>query len=198
MKIVLNAVIARKNGGGATQIVLNYLNASLKDSSVDWYYIISSELADIIKDEVEFDPSHWLILPRQPQVKTYLKTQRTINTFLDRIKPDIVYSILAPSYFTFKYKEVMRCCNAWDVIDRDDEAFSFIDKKTRMRFGFKTRIIRMLMKRADYFITQSKAAKEGIVKATGKREKILRLYLMYCLIFINLLYRYENLQIGLI
>lgn len=168
MKIVLNAIIARKNGGGATQIVLNFLNATLRDSTVEWYYIISKELADMIKENVNFDPLHWLILPRQPQVKTYLKTRKSINTFLEKVNPDIVYSILAPSYFTFKYKEVMRCCNAWDVINKDDEAFSFIDNKTRLRFKFKTWITRKLMRRADYFITQTEVAKSGILKVTGK------------------------------
>ena len=171
MKIVLNAIIARKNGGGATQIVLNFLNATLRDSTVEWYYIISKELADMIKENVNFDPLHWLILPRQPQVKTYLKTRKSINTFLDKVNPDIVYSILAPSYFTFKYKEVMRCCNAWDVINKDDEAFSLIDNKTRLRFKFKTWITRKLMRRADYFITQTEVAKSGILKVTGKSEE---------------------------
>lgn len=168
MKIVLNAIIARINGGGATQIVHNYLCATLKDTNVDWYYIISEELADMIKGQVKFDPLHWLILPRQPQISTYFKAKKSIDTFLDSIKPDLIYSILAPSYFTFKYKEVMRCCNAWDVIDKDDEAFSFIDKKTRIKFGFKTWIVRKLMRRADYFITQTQVAKDGIIKVTSK------------------------------
>lgn len=171
MKIVLNAIITRKNGGGATQIVQNYLNATLIDSTVDWYYIISDELADIIKDRVALIPSHWLVLPRQPQVKTYFKAKRAIRSFLEDIKPDIVYSILAPSYFSFKYTEVMRCCNAWDVINRGDEAFSFIDGKTRLRFGAKTLLVRRMMRRADYFITQTQVAKEGIIKVTGKNKE---------------------------
>lgn len=168
MKIVLNAIITRKNGGGATQIAQNYLNATLTDSTVDWYYIISDELADMIKERVELNASHWLVLPRQPQVKTYLKARKAINSFLDAIRPDIVYSILAPSYFTFKYTEVMRCCNAWDVIDKNDEAFSFIDRKTRLNFCMKTWMVRKLMRRADYYITQTQVAKEGIIKVTGK------------------------------
>lgn len=171
MKIVLNAIITRKNGGGATQIVQNYLNATLTDSNVDWYYIISDELADMIKDKVDLNASHWLVLPRQPHVRTYLKARKAINSFLEAIRPDIVYSILAPSYFTFKYTEVMRCCNAWDVIDKNDEAFSFIDRKTRLRFGLKTWMVRKLMRRADYYITQTQVAKEGIIKVTGKNKE---------------------------
>lgn len=168
MRVVLNAVIARKNGGGATQIVFNYLNATLADREVDWYYIISEEFAELLKGSIATESPHWLVLPRQPQTKTYFRAKKKINTFLDTINPDLVYSILAPSYFRFKYPEVMRCCNAWDVIESSDEAFSFIDRKTRIKFGMKTGLIRRLMRNADYFITQTQVAKEGIVRVTGK------------------------------
>jgi glycosyltransferase involved in cell wall biosynthesis len=170
MKIVLNAIISRRNGGGATQIVLNYLNATLNDREVEWYYIVSEEIVDLLKGKGEISSSQWLVLPRQPQVKSYYKAKKAIRLFLDEIKPDIVYSILAPSYFSFKYTEVMRCCNAWDVIDKSDEAFSFIDRKTRLRFGAKTFLVRRMMRKADYFITQTQVAKEGIVRVTGKCE----------------------------
>ena len=170
MRIVLNAVIARKNGGGATQIVFNYINATLSDKEVDWYYIVTEEFVDLFKDNVEISPKRWLVLPRQPQFKTYFKAKKAISSFLDDIKPNIVYSILAPSYFSFKYTEVMRCCNAWDVIDKDDEAFSFIDRKTSLRVGAKTLLVRSMMRRADYFITQTQVAKDGIARVTGKNK----------------------------
>lgn len=168
MKIVLNGVIVRKNGGGATQIVYNYIIATLKDTEVDWYYIISEEFLDLISDTVNINSSHWLVLPRQPQINTYLSARRAINKFLDYVKPDIVYSILAPSYFRFNYTEVMRCCNAWDVIEKNDEVFSFINRKTRLKYKVKTCLVRILMKRADYFITQTKVAKDGILRVTRK------------------------------
>lgn len=170
MKVVLNAIIAKKNGGGATQIVLNYLNATLNDKDVDWYYIVSEEFAGILEGNVTITSDHWLVLPRQPQVKTYLKARKAIKVFLDAVQPDIVYSILAPSYFGFKYTEVMRCCNAWDVIERSDEAFTFLDRNTLMRFRLKTWLVRYLMKKADYFITQTQVAKDGIVRVTGKAK----------------------------
>ena len=170
LRVVLNAVIARKNGGGATQIVFNYLNATLGDKEVDWYYIVSEEFVDLLKNIEEISSSKWLVLPRQPQVNTFFKANKAIRLFLDKVRPDIVYSILAPSYFWFNYTEVMRCCNAWDVIDKSDEAFSFIDRKTRLRFGAKTLLVRRMMRRADYFITQTQVAKYGIVRATGKSE----------------------------
>ncbi len=168
MKVVLNAVIARINGGGATQIVYNFLNATLVDRDVIWYYIISEEFVELLGDNIRIDVSHCLVLPRQPQLKTYFKAKKAINEFLDAIKPDLVYSILAPSYFKFKYPEVMRCCNAWDVIEHCDEAFSFLDWKTRIKFGIKTCLVRRMMQHADYFITQTEEAKRGIVRVTGK------------------------------
>ena len=171
MKIVLNAIIAKRNGGGATQIVYNYLKATLSDADIEWYYIVSEEFVEFIREDVGVDSDHWLVLPRQPQVRTYFKAKKSISHFLDTIRPDLVYSILAPSYFGFKYTEVMRCCNAWDVIDSNDEAFSFIDKKTRRRFRLKTWLVRRLMKRADYFITQTQVAKDGIAKVTGKEKE---------------------------
>lgn len=167
MRIVLNAVIARKNGGGATQIVLNYLNATLSDSEVEWYYIVSDEIADYYRDRNKFDNSHWLILPRQPKMSSYFKARTAIKSFLKVINPDIVYSILSPSYFSFHQTEVMRCCNAWDVIDRSDEAFSYLDWRTKLMFKSKTWLVRKMMRCSDFFITQTESGRDGIAKVTG-------------------------------
>ncbi len=108
----------------------NYLNAALADREADWYFIISEEFVELLDKNVTIEATHWLVLPRQPQVKTYIKAKKAINGFLDAIKPDIVYSILAPSYFTFKYPEVWNATynyvmllKAWcvcDAIQRDD------------------------------------------------------------------------------
>ena len=80
------------------------------------------------------------------------------------IKADLVYSILAPSYFFFKTTEVMRCCNAWDLIPKSHVAYKSLNNKTRIEYSLRAIAMKALMRRTKYFITQTSTAKDGIAK----------------------------------
>lgn len=167
MRILLNLIIARSEGCGATQISLNFLRATLKDDEIEWIYLLSDEFYGLVKSEMSHIASdHIYVYPRQPKLASYNMVQKAIYKIEEEQKPDVVYTVLAPSYFKFRTPEVMRCCNAWEVIERSNPAFKTLDLKTICFFTLKNFLVRKLMKRAYGFVTQTETAKKGIVRVT--------------------------------
>lgn len=166
-KYVLNAILAKKTGYGGFNVACNFYRAAINDSSVDWYYLLSQDMADFLHDEI---PSELLdykvfVFPNQPNRKTYFGVKRDIKKILKEIKPDVVYSILAPSYFTFDYPEVMRCANAWTVVGGVNKyALKVTPAKLRYSRLIKAKFIQWQMRNTKYFITQSQIAKQCILR----------------------------------
>lgn len=169
-KYVLNAILAKKTGYGGFNVACNFYRAAINDSSVDWYYLLSQDMADFLHDEI---PSELLdykvfVFPNQPNRKTYFGVKRDIKKILKEIKPDVVYSILAPSYFTFDYPEVMRCANAWTVVGGVNKyALKVTPAKLRYSRLIKAKFIQWQMRKTKYFITQSQIAKQCILRTVN-------------------------------
>lgn len=179
MKIVLNTLLAKKNGGGGFQISLNFILKTWKNNEygdVEWYYFTSADLDEIVgeyfKDKVG---KNYFVFPTQPNANSFCRVQRQIRKLEKRIAPDLIYSILSPSYFFFRTPEVMRCCNAWDLIPRNHIVYSKVPTKYRRKYYFKSILTRRLMKRAKCFITQTSTAQDGIsqvMNISGERIKV--------------------------
>lgn len=166
MRVLLNAIIAKKKSGGGFQIALNFFNATLCDTNIVWHYIISEDLSKSIdKSLLLQDNIH--VFPNQPDIRTFKSAQKRITDIESEVNPDVVYSVLAPSYFTFRKKEIMRCANAWAVNSSNSLAFNSLPLKTKLFFAIKGYCTRFFMRKTSYFITQSETGKKGIVNVTN-------------------------------
>lgn len=167
-KIIINTISAKKSSGGAFQISLNFILKSLEDSDVQWYYITSQDLDDVVGDKfTSLKGTKYFTFPTQPDFKgSYFKVQRELSKLENHIKPDVIYSITAPSYFRFKYTEVMRFTNPL-VTHPNEYSWStlpFFEKiKTKLYCLNQIR----LMNKANYFITQTETTQQGILHITG-------------------------------
>ena len=117
MKILVNTISTKKNAGGAFQIAYNFLLKTLhyEDENIEWYYITSSDLHEVLGSFFkEIINSHYFVFPTQPDyLGSYYRVKKSIRRIENDIHPDVVYSITAPSYFSFKTPEVMRFTNPW-------------------------------------------------------------------------------------
>lgn len=168
MRYFLNAIIAKRAGAGGFQISCNYARACLNDKNTDWFLIVSTDVGDFIKDEFDkelFD-KRVRVFPSQPDRHSYFRVRKQVKSLIKEFKPDVVYSILAPSYFSFDCPEVMRCCNAWDLIPLSHVVFKIVDKKLAFRMQLKAQFIIHLMRKTTYFMTQTEEAKKGICRVT--------------------------------
>lgn len=168
MKILINAITAKKHAGGAFQIAQNFMLRSFEDQSVDWYYIVSEDIDEAIGVIFEkIKGSRYFVFPTQPDFKhSYHVVKKKLKYLESDILPDVVYSITAPSYFSFRAKEVMRFTNPW-VTHPNMYAWSTMSFVARFRMRLYCLNQKRLMKHAFAFVTQTETTKRGIIKITG-------------------------------
>lgn len=170
-KIIINALIAKKGAGGGFQIALNFIKETLtSDHNVEWFYFVSEDLNEDLKNSFSsYLNKSYFVFQTQPDINTFLTVKRKIDLLEKRINPDLVYSILAPSYFKFKTVEVMRIANAWNT-NMNKLAFRSLNTKQKIFFLSKRILSRHLMRKSKYFITQTNTLKNGIIKNTHVPE----------------------------
>lgn len=175
MKILVNTISTKKHSGGAFQISQNFMLKCLDTNDVDWYYITSQDIDDVIGEKFKLiKDKKYFVFPTQPDFgKTYISVKKKVQSLEEKISPDVVYTITAPSYFTFKAKEVMRFTNPW-VAHPNRYAWSVLSFWGVLKTKVYCWNQRRLMKAAHYFITQAEATKNGIISITGVPEKNVR------------------------
>ena len=88
---------------------------SLEDNDIEWYYFASQDVDDVIGEKfANLKGNRYFVFPTQPDFRdSYKRVKKKVAELETKIQPDVVYSITAPCYFTFKTKEVMRFTNPW-------------------------------------------------------------------------------------
>lgn len=171
MKIIINAISAKKNAGGAYQISSNFILESLEHPDVEWYWWVSEDLDATIGEHFsDYRNTRYFVFPTQPDFKhSYFKVKRKLALLEKEIKPDLIYSITAPSYFFFKTTEVMRFTNPY-ITHLNKYAWSLVPLKRKIRDAFYHYCQRRMISKAKYFVTQSKTCKKGIIRISGVED----------------------------
>lgn len=175
MKILVNTISTKKISGGAFQISQNFLLKSLEHKDIEWYYITSQDLDEVIgKWFDKIRGKRYFVFPTQPDYKrTYEKVRKQVRELEQQIKPDVVYSVTAPSYFFFETTEVMRFTNPL-VTHPNKYSKSVQTWKERIRTWLYCKNQIRLMKKAHFFITQTETTKQGILRITGEPNNHVR------------------------
>lgn len=169
MKILINTISTKKHSGGAFQISQNFMLKSLEHSDVEWYYITSQDVDDAIGEKFEsLKGKRYFVFPTQPDFRgSYKQVKKQVAELETKIQPDVVYSITAPSYFTFKTREVMRFTNPW-VTHPNKYSWSTLSLLPKLRQKLYCINQKHMMKAAYAFVTQTETTKKGIMRITGK------------------------------
>ena len=169
MRITVNTISTKKISGGAYQIAYNFLLETLKHhEEIEWYYITSCDVDETVGKE--FEPlrgKRYFVFPTQPDFKgSYKRVKRELAIWENTYKPDVIYTISSPCYFTFKTPEVMRFANAW-VTNPNKYAWQSMPLKDWLRMRlYRVNQMRMLRK-AKYIITQSETVGKGLKRLLG-------------------------------
>ena len=166
MKILINTVSTKKHSGGAYQIAYNFLMKTLEHQEVEWIYVVSKDLDEILPSAMK-ESHNYYVFPTQPDFRdTFKKVKKELRSLEQKLKPNVIYSITAPSYFTFKTREVMRFTNPWVT---HPNKYSWVTMSLLKQL--RTRIYcwnqRRMMRKASYFVTQTETTKKGIMRITG-------------------------------
>ena len=174
MKILINTISTKKHSGGAFQISQNFMLKSLEHSDVEWYHITSQDVDDAIGEKfAHLKGTRYFVFPTQPDFRgSYKQVKKQVAELEAKIQPDVVYSITAPSYFTFKTREVMRFTNPW-VTHPNKYSWSTMSFLPKLKQWLYCLNQKRLMKAAYAFVTQTETTKKGIMRITGKpTEKV--------------------------
>ena len=167
IRIAINAVSVKKISGGVFQIAPNFILATLKYkvSNVEWLYLVSEDVDKVIHEEFSDQMGkNYFVFPPQPDFKgTYIKVVQDLKKWEESFKPNIVYSISAPSYFSFNAPEVMRFTNPW-VATPNKYAYKTLSLFQKIRMMLYCLNQKRLLRKADFFITQTQAVKDGMLK----------------------------------
>lgn len=171
MRILVNTITTKKVTGGAFQVAYNFLmetlNASVGDN-IEWLYVVSQDLDKAIGDEFAIlKDKTYFVFPTQPDFfGSYRKTKKELKALERKLRPDLVFTITAPSYFTFDAVEVMRFTNPW-VAHPNAYAWKSLPIKSRVQTWMYCQNQKRLIRKNQYFVTQAEATKRGILKITG-------------------------------
>lgn len=166
MKILVNTISTKKHSGGAFQIAYNFLMKTIEHPEIEWFYVVSSDLDEVLSELLK-RKDYYYAFPTQPDYKhSYKRVKKELAELEEKVKPDVVYSITAPSYFTFKAPEVMRFTNPW-VTHPNEYSWSMMSYAKRMKTKLYCWNQRRMMRKARYFITQTETTKKGIMRITG-------------------------------
>lgn len=170
MKILINTVSTKKHSGGAYQIANNFIRKSLEHPEIDWIYVVSSDLDAVLPEEMK-RKENYHVFPTQPDFKySYNRVKQALRELENKVKPDVVYSITAPSYFTFEAPEVMRFTNPL-VAHPNKYSWKVQPFKAKLRLKAYCWNQKRLIKEAKHFITQTETTKQGILRITHLPEK---------------------------
>jgi len=177
MRILINVVNARNVGGGL-QVVHNFLLGTLKypKKNIEWYYAVSECLDKVYLDETFKNnvEGHYFVYPNQPDFKgSYVRVQREMQRLEAKITPDVIYTILGPCYNFFKSKEVIRFVHPW-VVTSNKYAWSTLKLKAKVRMRLHIILLKALLFRTKYIITQTAAVKDGLVNQLGKNPNSIK------------------------
>ena len=169
MKIVLNLIIAKPAAAGGFNVAVNFFNQTLEDKGNEWIYFVSNDFDNVIRGrDIGLDEKHYCVFHTQPNLRFYNKDRKIIKHLESDIKPDVIFSLLAPSYHMFKTPEVMYHANAWAVVGGVNQyALNVTSLKLRIVYKTKALLTRWLMRKTKYFITQTQIAKECILNTVN-------------------------------
>ena len=170
MRILINAVSTKKHSGGAYQIAYNFFVKTLDYVEVEWVYVVSKDLDEILPESIK-KSVYYYVFPTQPDFRhSYMKVKKELADLEQRIVPDVVYSITAPSYFSFNAPEVMRFTNPW-VTHPNKYAWSVLSLKEKIFYYLYGLNQKRLIKKNKFFITQTETCAKGIQRIIGVASK---------------------------
>jgi len=167
IRVLVNALTVKKKAGGVFQVSINFINETIKRNNIEWYYIVSKDVDSSISNEIKekLNKTYFVFSTQPGFIHSYYKTKKEVKNIECKINPDLVYSLAAPSYFSFNAVEIMRFTNPW-VTHPNKYALRKLSILNYIYNYLYCSNQKRLIKKCKYFITQSNIAKDGILKIT--------------------------------
>lgn len=183
MKILVNTATLRYGGG--VQVAINFIDYTVSVKEHTFRYVLSSEVSKQLSPKTKDAINSYTAEISPAQFRKGSEVRKTILGIEQEFDPDIVYSVGAPSYISFKNIEVLRLTNPL-VIGGARLAYTTYPLVKRLIEKAGVFVKRFYVTKKHYVITQTETAKNLIVKNIGiHRDKVFVVSNVYSPIFDN-------------
>ena len=166
MRIIINTTII--SGGGGMQVSLSFLN-ELKNFGNDEYHVFLSEIVGLHLNKAHFPANfNFYVFDKSPaHFINRIKVVNKLNSLVETIKPDVVFSVFGPTYWRPNCPHVMGFAMPYIIYD-DYNAVKNSNFKSKIEFKYKKF---ELKNNADYYITESEDASLRLRNILNDKKK---------------------------
>jgi glycosyltransferase involved in cell wall biosynthesis len=158
--------------GGGIQVGTSFIQyASRREhTQFDFVFAVSTPLYDSLPADLQSDERVRQFAVSPARILRGHRSRSLLKALEKQFRPDIIYTLGLPSYTRFRRPEVGRYTNPWEINLRN-EAWSVLPFGERIAVLLRTQYRLMWARRADFFETQTEAAKAGIARRLGVPEE---------------------------
>jgi len=173
MKLLINT--SNLYVGGGVQVALSFINELKNIDKYNEYHIFLSPVVNKQLNSDEFgDNFKFYLIEKSPSsLKNRYQIVKKLNYLENKIKPDIVFSIFAPSYWRPKTIHIVGFALGW-ITSPQSKAYQVLNFKQKIRRKLDSIYKTYYVKRdADYYIVETEDVKEKLFKVLNiAKEKI--------------------------
>ncbi len=154
--------------GGGIQVGVTFIEYAFNfyRNDFEFLFIVAKPLYDNLPTNIQLESNVISFKVSPSSILGGRTTRREIKRLEREFDPDIIYSIGFPSYIRFKSPEIGRYTNPWEI-NSPPLPWHTIEnsKKAKIFLGIQYRLF--WARNAEYFETQTEAAKAGIIRKLG-------------------------------
>lgn len=163
MRVLFNATPLIK--GGAIQVAVSAIREALNDpAAVDWHFAISRPIATNLEQWTTLSPDRFSIVEKTPARS--LTSRWQLANIERRIQPDAVFSVCGSGYVRFQAPHLLGFVNPWisHATDYPWQTLPWIPRQLqRLQVIYQAQ----WYCRADRWVTESEASRQGIAARMG-------------------------------
>ncbi len=167
MKVIVNA--SNLTVGGGVQVAISYILTLGEFSNHDFLVLASDKIYNQLTstkrgNNVELKNVNF-------GLKDAIKKSSKLSSIEAQFKPDVVFSVFGPSYWTPKAKHLMGFALPW-LINPESKAFSLLSSKERIKKKIQNSIKKYYTKKnADFYVVETEDVKNRMHKFLGAKLK---------------------------
>lgn len=165
MKIIVNA--SNLTVGGGVQVAISYILSLGEFNNHNFLVLASDKIFNQLSStklglNVELKNINF-------SLKDALKNSNKLSSIEIQFKPDIVFTVFGPSYWTPKAKHLMGFALPW-LINPESKAFSLLSPKARLKKKLQNDIKKYFIKKnAQYYVVETEDVKQRMNRFLGAK-----------------------------
>ena len=167
LKVLFNA--STNVVGGGVQIAVDFIRQSVeRNSGMEWHYACSSEI-DKNLASIGVSPANKHVFFETPARSLQMRSR--LRDIAETIRPEIIFTMSGPTYVDFPQKHLLGCSNAY-ITNPNEYAFRHnLNLIEQVMLKAKLRYQLNWTKKADCWLFQTEAARNGFVKRAGVERR---------------------------